>query len=246
MSSLSNCLAIMYMVMYSKVNFSLPHLVSYGFLFYLMSRAVSTKRRGVFPQGAAGGASVFIAKPVRKAVRKSNVIVAENLLVNVVVGVGTNIATTTLFRCGQVMTNTGAPTGNIVTDSCTMVRFIFNGGFVCSNIINATISVTTLFIVVARVEALSSLIQILRTADNEFLTSNMAENENIFYSGAFPLMTRANDGSSAVTVPISIDMKAKRKMNTGDTITMFAYTAQLVGSTNQDIALTGVSTVIAI
>ncbi len=211
-----------------------------------MSRAVTTKRRGVFPQPASAGASVFVTKPVRKAIRKANVIVNELIVSDITVGVGTNVATTVLFRCGQVMTSTGAPTGNNVIDSCTMVRFIFNGGFLAANASNLTISIVNLYVVVARIEANSSLIQVLRTEDNEFLTTNMADNENIFYSAVFPLMTRANDGAAATTTALSIDMKAKRKMNTGDTIMLFAYTKRMVGTTDQDVAFAGVSTVIAI
>lgn len=116
----------------------------------------------------------------------------------------------------------------------------------CSNAVNTTISVSNVFIVVARVEAQSSLIQVLRGADNEFLTQSLADTENIFYSGCFPIATPSTTSAYPYVMPISIDMKAKRKMTTNDSIVMFTYTSSVVGTSDQDCIVSGVSTVIAI
>ncbi len=173
-------------------------------------------------------------------------IVRDIVQTNLDVGTGSNALSTTLFRCGQIVDNVGAPVSEFVADACTMVRFIFNGGCLVETPLDATRSSTTVFIVVARVEAGNNLVTRFRVNDNELLTSSFTNVEDIFYSNAFPMRTPQDIAAGAQTVLINIDMKAKRKLNTGDSIVMFTYTAADAGTVSQNIRISGVSTVIAV
>ncbi len=193
-----------------------------------------------------GGPSQFVTRPVRKAVRKASIIVSELIINNLDQGTGSNVITSTLFRCGEVVGTTGAPGGEFVNDACTMVRFIFNGGCISMAPVDATVSIGTVFVVVARVENATNIISRFRIGDNELLTSAFSDSENIFYSGGFLVASPTTTSATRVHVPIIIDMKAKRKLNTGDAIVMFCFTRTDAGTANADVKVAGVSTVIAI
>ncbi len=212
-----------------------------------MATQTSAQKRGRFGPRPAS-AAVHVTVPVRKPVRKAIVIVRDLITSDMDVSVGANAKTTTLYRCGAVMTNVGAPTGDFVNDSCTMVRFIFNGGIVPANVVQTSLTAKTVFIVVARIE--TSLKAAFRTADNEFLTASLQDVENIFYSGAFPVFVpqqiTATGCYSVPMMPISIDMKAKRKMNIGDSIVMYTFMDTDTGVSSTDVLVSGVATVIAI
>ncbi len=191
------------------------------------------------------GPTQFVQQAVRKKVRKGITIVRDAVQTNMDVGTGANALTTTLFRCGQVVTNVGAVVSEFVNDSCTMVRFIYNGGFVVEEASNVGPSVTTIFTVVARVEAGNNLVTRFRVNDNELITSSFSNVEDIFYSGAMPLRTAESNSASPGSVKLNIDMKAKRRLNTGDAIVMFNWSASDAGNSNQTIRCSGVATVIA-
>lgn len=188
----------------------------------------------------------IVAVPARRPVRKANIIVNELVTDDIDIGTGANVKTTTLYRCGAVTSATGAPTGNFVNDACTMVRFIFNGGFTAGQVQTSAYTIETLFMVVARVEV--SLVASFNAGDNEFLTQSLQDTENIFFSGAWPVHfpTTTTSATGTVMHGITIDMKAKRKLNIGDTIVMYTFMKNLIGTTNTNIAVTGVSTIIAV
>ncbi len=194
---------------------------------------------------SGGGPSQFMQTTTRKKVRKMIMIVRDAIVTNMDVGTGDNAVSTTLFRCGQIVTNTGSVVSEFVADSCTMVRFIFNGGALVEEIATTPRSSTTLFIVVARVEAGNNLVTRFRVNDNELITSSFTNVEDIFYSNAIPLRTPETSSATAPTVPIVIDMKAKRRLNTGDSIVMYTWSASDAGTSNQTIRVSGISTVIA-
>ncbi len=195
--------------------------------------------------GTAGPAQ-FVSTAVSKKVRKASVIVRDLITTNLDQGTGSNVASTTLYRCGQIQSTSGAPSGEFVVDACTMVRFIFNGNIIVTEDVTVTNSVTSIFIVVARVEAGNNLVTRFLGSDNQLLTSSFSDTENIFYSSAHALGTPSTTSSARETIKLEIDMKAKRKLTTGDSIVMFTYTVSDVGTTNQECAVVGVSTVIAV
>ncbi len=204
---------------------------------------MSKRTRTTFAGASTGP---IVQAPVRRAVKKTAVIVGDNVVTNITVGVGTNVASTTLYRCGEVVSGTGAPQSQFVNDSCTMVRFIFNGGYMCSGAVDVTNSIGTLFVVAARVKKNTSITERFRGTDNELLTTSFADMESIFYSGAFPYQAPQTTSQARTIVPLAIDMKAKRKMATGDTIVLFCWTVSLLGTASVDCFFTGVGTVIAI
>ncbi len=192
------------------------------------------------------GPSQPIVAVSRRKVRKASVIVAESVTSNITVGSGSAVASTVLFRCGEVVSTSGAPQSTFVNEACTMVRFIFNGGIMCSNAVAVTNSIGCVFMVVARIEAGSNLVTRLRVADNDILTTAFTDSENIFFSGCWPYQAPQTTSQARTIMPIKIDMKAKRKLNTGDSIIMFTYTGTFTGTANIDVLTCGVSTVIAI
>ena len=202
-----------------------------------------TKR--AFEGAQGGGPAQFVKTTTRKKVRKGIVIVRDAIQTNMDVGTGSNALSTTLFRCGQVVTNVGVAVSEFVADSCTMVRFIFNGGVMVEEVATTPRSSTTLFMVAARVEAGNNLVTRFRVNDNELLTSSFSNTEDIFYSNAIPLATPETSGAGRMTVPINIDMKAKRRLDTGDAIVLFTWTASDAGTTDQTVRVSGVGTVIA-
>ncbi len=207
-----------------------------------------TTTRGKRPFAAGPGTPfphATIGRVTRK-VRKANVLVLDLITNALDNGVGANVQTTTLFRCGQVVSDTGAPAAEFVNDACTMVRFIFQGGVMSAAPVDVTISIAACFIVVARVEAGNNMVTRFRDIDNQLLMTAFSDSENIFYSRIVNVSTPQTSSANRDEVPILIDMKAKRKLNTGDSIVMFTYTTNRAGSPNQDVFVSGVSTVIAI
>lgn len=180
-----------------------------------------------------------------RKVRKQIVVVNNNVSTNLDPGTGSNVQSTILFRCGAVQTIAGAATGNLVESACTTKRLIFNGGAIIAE--NTVVSTQRLFVVVMRVESSTSVVAGFKGVGAEWLRASASDTEDIVYAGSWPMKPENASGQSttATYVPINYDMKAKRKLNTGDSIIMFSYTLNIAGTANLDTSLVGVSTIIA-
>ena len=105
------------------------------------------------------------------------------------------------------------------------------------------------FIVIMKEESGATSIDTFGGTDNELLMTGFRKVEQVVYSGSWPVAAPRGDGSNVVAnsqfVPINIDMKAKRKLSTGDTIQMYMYMTTPSGTGDSNCIVAGCSTVIA-